>query len=59
MSKFKVGDVVEIFQLPFTKKKPEGKAMIKKIHATYDDYIDAEVEFENELGDVYFRAIAL
>ena len=59
MSSFKVGDVVEIFQLPFTRRKSEGKATIKKINATYSDYIDAEVEFEGEPGDIYFRAIAL
>ncbi len=58
MSKIKVGNVVEIFQMPFTKQKSEGKATIKKINATYDSYVDAIVEFKDEVGALYFRAVA-
>lgn len=54
----KVGDTVPIYQKPFTKEDFEGTATIKKIHRRYDTHIDCEVEFENEPGDIYFRAVA-
>ncbi len=55
----KVGDTVSIYQKPFTKEDFEGRAKIKKIGQQYETHIDAEVEFEDEPGDVYFRAISI
>ena len=55
----KIGDTVEIYHDPFTKKRLEGKAVVKKIHSRYECYIDAEVEFKGDHGDIYFWAISI
>lgn len=55
--KLSVGDRVEIFQKPVTKKESEGWAIIKEIYRRYDTHIDIKVEFEDEPEITYSRTI--
>ena len=48
---------LKIYQKPFTQEDFEGIATIKKINRVYKTHIEAEVEFEGELGETYFRTI--
>ena len=51
--KYKEGDVVDVFEDPITKEKPEGKAKIVKVRNT-EHYYDVQFLDDLDESDVIF-----
>lgn len=58
-TKYDVGSRVMIYEDPITKEKPEGVVILRELQAISGLISRWRVEFEDELGHLYERSIAL
>jgi len=57
--KYDIDGRVMIYEDPITKEKPEGKAILRELYSIRGQMSRWRVEFEDELGQLYDRNIAI